>query len=226
MIQNNEIKFFSVPLVINITLYRNNYVDNIIIGELRRGTYSIGVPEDPNSFSVSAEEFKNIVIRKFKSEVDKLEDFSKDILPKHINSAYFMYNMLTKFNNLKIVNIHISNNRKYTRVYKVNDQNVIGFDYKIAQGILDFPKFLDLNQLNRFNKLLVKIGMHITSNLSMDPYYIIKAQDFINKLANLENDDKAYFDRYYDIIEVIYELLESKLESDNTFLIIKTDFEY
>lgn len=221
---DSKIKFYNVPVVINITLYKNNYIDNVIIGELKRGAFKIELVGDNNSFSVAAEELKKIIVRKFKSKIDALEDLSKEILSQHINSAYFMDSMLSKFINLKIVNINISNNRQYSRVFKINnEQSVIGFDYKIVQGILDYPEFLDSEQLNRFNILIKRLNLE-SNNLSLDPYYIIRAQDFMNRISMLENEDKSFFDDNIDIIEITYELLEPKIETDNTMLIIKTDF--
>lgn len=221
---DNAVKFYSVPLVINITLYKNNYVDNLIIGELRRNVYMMPIPKQKDHFSVTSRQFKKIMTRRFTKEVEHITNLPNEILSQNVNSAYFIYNILERFVNLEMLNIHISNNRKYTRIYKVDEQSMLGFNYKIIQGILDYPTFLNRDQLIKFNDLLKVLNINHTENISLDSYYIVRAQDFLIKISKLESDDKEYFNEMGDIIDITYELVEQKIEEDNAFLIIKTDF--
>lgn len=223
---DKDIKFYSVPLVISVTLYKNNYTDNLIIGNLKRHAYTMEVPNEPTRFSVTADQFRNIIFKNFKKKVENIENLPIEMLPQHVNSAYFLYNMFLRFNNLEMVNVTVSNNRKYTRIYKVDDQNMVGFNYKILQGVLDYPEFLSFDQLKRLNNLLKILGLNYNNTITLDPYYIIRAQDYMNKLARLESELKHLYDEYSDIIEITFELVEQKLEEDNSYLIIKTDFDH
>jgi hypothetical protein len=197
----------------------------MIIGELKRNAYMMQVPKQKNQFAITAKQFRKIIFGKFKRSVDKINDLPSEMLSHHVNSAYFLYNMLERFSNLEMINIHISDNRKYTRIYTVNEQNMVGFNYKIVQGVLDYPNFLSYEQLNRFNELLEFLGINYTDNISLDPYYIIRSQDFLNKISKLESESRPLFDYVSDIIDITYEMVEQKIEEDNTYLIIKTDFQ-
>lgn len=222
----NDIKFYSVPLIINITLYRNNYIDNIIIGELKRTAYTINVAGNRDSFSVSVGDLKKIIRNKFKTKIDSLEEYTKDTFVQNVDSTFFLYNMLEKFTNLKLINVTVSNNRKYSRMFKVNDQNVIGFDYKILQGLVDYSEFVTPVNLERLNNFLKKLKLNQRKTLTLDSYYILRTSDYLKRISELEHFDKIFFERYFDMVELTSELIEPKLELDNTILIIKTDFNY
>lgn len=216
-------KFFSVPLVIDITLYRYNYIDNIIIGELKKDAFVMPVTSEKNRFSIRAEEFEKIITRKFFREINKFESTSNDVLYNKVNSIYFLNTIFKKYVNLEMINVYISNNRRFSRVFKLNDQNIIGFEYKIKQGILDYPLYLNSEQMERLNQLLLKIGIHKNRH-KMDSYYIEKASNFINAVTSLEQIDPTFLEKCNDIVNITYELIEPKLEEDGTIIIIKTDF--
>ena len=55
----NSLSYSDLPLVIDMNLYKNNYYDNIIIGQLKKNSRFIKFPGS-DAFIVSASEFRNI----------------------------------------------------------------------------------------------------------------------------------------------------------------------
>ncbi len=223
MFVKKESKFYSVPLIINIILYKNNYFDNLIINEIRKSTYYI--TNQKNIYSVNKEDLEKIIKNKFNKEIERINAVPSETLFNNVNSAYFLNNILSNFENLKMLNVEISDKRNFSRVFYSNHQRLVGFDYKVHQGILDFPKYLNLEQLHNLNELLSFMNVYDKDlSIGIDPYYIIKSKDFISRLMAVEKIDPLFIQDIQDVISIIYEMLETKIEEDDCFLIIKTDF--
>ena len=217
-------KFLGVPIVIEIVLYTNNYFDNRILKELKKNAY-IMKTEREDIISVTAKDFKRIISTKFKEEISAFSRLTVDTLGKKVNSIYFLDNMLSKLSSLELINIIISKNRAFSRIATVENVTMITFDFKVNQGVLDYPKYLNDEQLKRFNKLLEKINVRDKkTSISLEPYYVLTAREYITRLVNLERTDSNYTSSNSDIFKMTYEMVEPKIEEDNSHLLIKTDF--
>ena len=56
--------------------------------------------------------------------------------------------------------------------------------------------------------------------------YYVYAKKFIQDFFNFEKNNPTEFSKFLQIAEITYELIEPKLEEDNSVLLIKTDFSY
>jgi len=223
MFIKKDSKFYDVPLIINVTLYKNNYFDNLIISEIRKNAYVLSSKK--NVYSVDKDDLKRILRNKFKKEIERINAVPFDNLFTTVNSTYFLNNIVNSFKNLKMLNIEVSDKRNFSRVFYSNEQRLVGFDYRISQGILDFPKFLSTKQLSQLNKLLVITHMHNKEiSIEMEPYYVIKSKDFINRIITVEKIYTDFVEDAQGLLSIIYEMIESKVEEDDSYLIIKTDF--
>lgn len=217
-------KAYSVPTVINIVLYKNNYYDNLIIGALRREAFLVRVL-NKNNFSVSAGELSKILIENFDNEIDRVDSLSAEILKHNVNSIFFLYKILNNFPNLELINITVSYNTKFTRVFKVNDEEIVGFDYKVVQGFVDFSAYLTLEELDTLNELLLKLNIiDISNSLNIEPYYIVFAGNIMSAINKLEKEDKSTFDYYSSYIKLLSDLIDPKLDEDQASLILSLGF--
>lgn len=225
IIDNNtaDNKFYKVPIVIDVVLYKYNYIDNIIISQLKKGAFIMS-NNNYTDFSVSANEFKHIFNGRFTDEISKINMLPVQNLQFNVNSIYFLNNIFENFSNLEMINVHVSENRNFTRLFNVNNQSIIGFDYKIKQGILDYPKYITTDLLDILTKFITKLDLVEINGFSLDPYYIVSARSLVSKLNTLQETNPTFSEDVVDLIDLTYDMVEPKLEEDNTFLILKLDF--
>lgn len=216
-------KFYKVPIVIDVILYKYNYIDNIIISQLKKSAFIMSNNNYTN-FSVSANEFKHIFHGRFNDEISKINMVPAQNLPNNVNSIYFLNNIFENFANLEMINVHVSENRHFSRLFNINNQSIIGFDYKIKQGILDYPKYISPDLLDILTNFIHELDLVEIRSFELDPYYIVSARSLMSKLNVLQETNPTVSNDVIDLIDLTYEMVEPKLEEDNTFLILKLDF--
>ena len=217
-------KYLTVPIHIDIVLYRYNYIDNLIISELKKSAFVnyLNTSETNKTvFSVLVKEFKQVFYRRFGKELDNISNFIGDSSDKNINSIYFLDMIFEKFENLKVINVNISNDKNFTRLMSVNDTKSVGFDYRVAYGVIDYPRFLSENELYLLNHFFVDANIMPQRDT---PFVTINCIDFINRVIEWEESNQDELDEYANILDITYELVQEKLEKDNTVLLIKNDF--
>lgn len=224
--QNNEVlqsnRFNEVPVHVDILLYRYNYFDNLIISEVKKHAFinKLG-PIKKNSLFVLAKDFRRIFYRKFKREVDGIRVSPLETLDKNANSIYFLDTLFEKFKNVRAFNINISNQRNYSRLVSVEDNKQIYFSYKVAYGILDFPKMLQGQGLDKIGEFLCELGVIEDKEV---PYKSIGATEFVDKLILWEGNNPDPRPEYLDILDIVYDIMQDKLEKDESILLIKNDY--
>jgi hypothetical protein len=222
---NNQVdifnKFSTVPVHINIILYRYNYIDNLIISELRKNArindYGIS---NTDSIFITSLEFKKIFYKKFSKEVQRIKNISIDELDRSATSIYFLDSIFKDFINLKAININISYDKNYTRVYSFKDAQKIYFSYSIEYGILDIPRFLNLEQIKYLPEFYKKTGIFEIN----EEYKVMKTSDLLDLLTEWEANNPDELEEYFFIVDIVYDLIRDKLEKDETTLLIKNDF--
>lgn len=232
--KNNDIKpiSYELPYALDITLYKHNYYDNLIINNLKRNTRYEKIPDSPNSFIVTADDFKKILSDKFKREVNTAQSLTEVTIKEGVNSIYFLDKLFMNFSNLEFIKINVSEKRDFTRLLTVGEnRSVINFDYRIITSVLDISKLSESEEsLRLINEFFVHLGLiEIDEYGKTVPYFTINAQDLL-LLINSEqelmfSDEESLVDeKYLDAIEFIYDVIDQKCENDNSKLIVITDF--
>jgi hypothetical protein len=129
--KNNDIKpiSYELPYALDITLYKHNYYDNLIINNLKRNTRYEKLPDSPNSFIVTAEDFRKMLSDKFKREVNNAQSLTEVTIKEGVNSIYFLDKLFMNFNNLEFIKVNVSEKRDFTRLLTVGEnRSVINFD--------------------------------------------------------------------------------------------------
>ena len=211
----------TIPLVIELTLFKHNYVDNLIISDLKRNL-KFKVYET-NTLVVNARELQAIVNKRFREEIVAIQSCPMDTMSSVVNSSYFLNNLLENYSNLKNIIINVSNKRNFTRLSKGKDQDFINFDFKILIGLFDAAKIFTREKLIGFNMLLDELNL-LPYKVGKVPYIKIETSKLFTAIHQFEanaGDDK---DIYFDIIDELFYNIDGKMENDDTMLIIKTDY--
>ena len=99
-IDYTNMKFSDLPLVIDMTLYKHNYYDNIIISQLMKNSRFIKFPGN-SAFVVSAIEFRDILNTRFPEQLNNLtQNPTSYELKKGATSIFFINELLTNLKNL------------------------------------------------------------------------------------------------------------------------------
>ena len=227
----NEIRplSYDLPYALDITLFKYNYCDNSLITQLRKHTQYESIPGE-TSFVVTVEEFIYVLENFFKRELDNAHTLTEVTIKNGVNSVYFLDKIFNNFQNLEYVKINISTTREFSRLLQVaNDRQVISFDYRIITSVINLPDYFTTDEsLKRANSFLKEINVLETDHFNKGKsYYTITAQDFMACINSIEEnyfEDPSFEAQYTETLDILYSLVDQKSESDNTRLIIITDY--
>lgn len=231
--EQNDIKplSYDLPYVVDITLYKYNYYDNLIINRLKKNTqYDVIPGEEGQSFIVTVDDFKEVLEVNFRNELKTAQSLTEVTIADGVNSIYFIDKIFNNFNNLEYVKVNVSNKRKFTRLLQVNEsRKVINFEYKIITSVIDLKRYLETDEeFIIMNSFLREIGIIPDNPFDTGrAYYNVNAQDLMLMIGAVEEqymNDPTFESTYTDALNLLYDLIDQKCEQDNTRLIIITDY--
>lgn len=225
---------YDIPYAIDITLYKHNYYDRLIISYLKKYAQYIPSGNTNESFIVNVKDFKRILSSRFNSELSSMKGLIEIEVSKNVNSVHFLARIIDNFQNLKYVKVTVSPKRTFTRLVELtNNKSYINFDYKIITSIIDLTLcFSKKSEYKLINEVLKKIGLIKPDIFGTKVSYIkTTSQELIgllgvfegSLLANPENPDPKA-DKYIQAIDVIYDIIDRKAENDNCKIILITDY--
>lgn len=220
-----ENDYLNTPLTMDIILYKNNYIDNLIISELKKNLHIFTIGE-PDVFIVNAQEFKYLINKKFKDNIERIKNASNDEMTSSVNSAYFLSNILNNYPKLQSVKVIISNKTNFSRIVEKKELGpMIIFDFKFSTGSFDCHKYFDEDEIPLLIELLNIWGFIDNNRVSDYPFIKVKTMDIFNKISEFENEYPDLLEDFTPIIDVLFENIEYKLEEDNALLYFKLDYE-
>jgi hypothetical protein len=226
----SDLYYSDVPILINVTLFKNNYYDKKILSLLKQK--SMYYREDSkNTLTVSTWDIKQILDENLSDTIQELKSATPMEFSKKINSVYFLYELIETYSNLRYFTINISDDKNCSRLMfpkDLNGQPVINFDFKVIHSVLDFPNHLDSDDLKLLNAFLKDIGLfEIDKFRDGPPYTHVVASYFLDKInsfTSLFEEDSEQIKHYLPIIDVINELLNQKIQLDNPTCLLITDY--
>ena len=223
----NSLSYSDLPLVIDMTLYKNNYYDNIIIGQLKKNSRFIKFPGS-DAFIVSASEFRNILKTRFPEQISSLSKNPTSYeLKRGATSIFFINELLTNLKNLKFVKVSVSKEKEYSRLIKADKESghdLIQFDFKVIHSVIDFTKYICGEQFDILNDFLLKSNMVNKEFFREGPPFIqIKSLELMDRLAVFE-DTHISKEKYQFILDIFFTLVDAKIEEDNSDILIITDY--
>ena len=226
---HNNLSFSDLPLVIDMTLYKNNYYDNIIINQLKKNSKFIN-HTSKSGFVVSAGEFRDILRTRFPEQIT---DLTKNPTSYELRrgagatSVFFINELLTNLKNLKFVKVSVSKDKAYSRLVKADkdsEHDLIQFDFKVIHSVIDFTKYICGEQFNILNDFLLKTDIIKKEAFRNGPPFTqIKSLALMDKISVFE---EKYVSKpeYQFIIDLLLSLVDPKIEEDNCDILIITDY--
>jgi len=226
----NEINHWEVPVWIEIILYRSCAYDLKLVNDIRDKAIRTKTEKDGEFIFLHPKDLKEVISKRpYSTRLKRQAKMSPSEIAENVDSVYFINNILNALQNLRIVKIFLSNAIFTGRIFNTfEDQEVIMLEHSVEYGVLDLPRYLNEEELESFNKSMVSLGFLRNKYLQRDPYFKISTTEFLQKLENYIADLflKDEMDEDSDVIflEKLYALIDPKLEEDDTFLLILTDY--
>lgn len=204
--------------VIDVTLFKSNYYDNLIFTKcLNQVDYTV-INDD--SILVTPRQLRELLDLNFKRELRKLGSINAELLHRDANSIYFINIFLQDFTNLKWVKLNLSNSRTFSRLVESNGQKTIKYSFKILKTTLRLNHIFTMDEIESLNPVLLQHGL-IEYN---KPYNTITTTNLLNKLEDIINMDEHIDDATVDLLARMIESVEFKMEIDNPEVLLVTDW--
>jgi len=217
MSDNSAYPYLNFPTVIDITLYKNNYYDNLLVNKIKKEIDYGDIPDLKDCYIVQAIDFQNVFYKSFSNEIEKVKSLPPADLQKNATSLYFLDKLFTAFNKLKYVKINVSNEASYSRINKAERVPTIFFNYKITASTIDITSIFNDSDVILINEFFINAGIVSYDEFVGYNHIIeIKAFDLIS-ILNENNSDP--------VSQLLFEIIDPKTEQDNPLLFIITDFD-
>jgi len=208
-----------IPTHIVFTLYKNDYIDNLIISRVRKECRNES--DNTSEFNVSLEQFERAIKTSAFLRAELQKTIDQDLLPNpefKPNSIFFLQSILARLSNLERITFKISNDKLFSRLVKLeNGREIVSFHFNILEGIFDLTQILDRKQLDTFNKKFIEIGILSNKYLDRASHFYIKAALLFDILAEMEES------QIMDAFDIITSI-DPKIEEDDPTLLVKTDY--
>ena len=208
-----------IPTHIAFTLYKNDYVDNLIISKVKKECKNKS--KNKTEYIISLEEFQNAIKTSTFLRAELKKTIDQDLLPNpnfKPNSIFFLQSIINRLPNLENITFKISDEKIFSRLVKVDGgREIVSFHFNIIEGTFDLTQILDRVQLDTFNKRFMDVGIMKNKYLERTSYFYIKATTLFDILSEM---DEAQVLDAFDIITSV----DPKIEEDDPILLVKTDY--
>jgi hypothetical protein len=124
---------------------------------------------------------------------------------------------MERLRNLDWVTFTISYDKKFSRLIKIENREVLSFYFRIEEGIFDLTKVFDRDSLDIINRKIIEFGIMPNKYLERSPYFYMKSSMLFEILGQLEMDEAL---NTFDVLDQI----DPKLEEDDPILLVITDY--
>ena len=206
------------PAIIDITLYKNNYYDNLLVTKLKNNA-DYQIPEGlKDTYVINAEEFKDVLYSSFMKEIEAARSLPLSDLQKSATSLYFLDKIFSSYNSLRYVKVNVSREENFSRLNRTEKMPVIFFNYKISVLNIKLTEIFNDSELRAINNFFFENSL-ITHNdfFGYDHRIYIKTSEIVSiLLSSSEKDDAA---------SLLLSIIDNKSEMDNPLIIFATDFD-
>jgi len=209
-----------IPTHIYFILYKFDHIDSMIISRVIKECKNWNTDADESLFTVDVESFKSSLKgnKRLNKEIIKAEADGMFGMPgTKPNSITFLWSIIEKLENLKLLTFSVSYDKKFTRVLRIENKEVLSFYFKIEEGIFDLTQVFERSQLDIVNKKVIEYNIMPNKYLERSPYFYMKASLLFDILGQLEIDGTL---STFDLLDHI----DEKLEQDDPTLLVKTDY--
>lgn len=203
--------------VIDITLYKFNYYDNLIWTKcLNQIDYMI---VDDDSILVTPRQLEALFDLNFDRILRKLEATTPELIHRDAHSIYFINRLNTEFSRLKWVKLTLSRNRNFSRIVDVNGVKNIKYSFKVIKTTLRLSELFEYPDIQELNPILHKLGL-----IKNKPYNHVSTHNLINKIDDAINGGMELSEHQVELLASILDILDFKIETDNPEVLLVTDW--
>lgn len=213
----NKFELSLLPTAVDVTLYRYNYIDNKLWTQIQNDVDFIS--NSDNSIMISVNQLKYLLDKYYISTINKIKTQSSDVLYKEINSVYFLYQMIVEMKNLQYIKFNLNFEKNYNRLIQLDGKKILQFGFRIITATLKLTDLYEDDELPIVNKILQRIGIIKDGS----NYTRIFSAELANSI-DLFLEEHGNEDSEVGIITDILDVLETKLEPENAFLLLITDY--
>lgn len=211
--------FNEVATVIDVTLYKYNYIDNRIITMIKNQLDYKEVND--GSIVVTSSQLQLLLTENFSSDINRINATGSDQFHKEATSIYFLNKIISDFRNLEYMKITINTNKVYSRLSEIEGQKTLRFNFKIIAGTIKlYDIFQDEEDLKQINSILISLDI-MKENV---PYARHNVSTIFTALdvycAAREGGDNTQIDTALDLLDC----LEAKVQDDNPKILLITDY--
>ena len=216
------------PTVIDVTLYKYNYIDNKLYTRMKSTLDYINDMDDSSSILVSFDQLNAFMLSNYTKEYNKIKSTSRSVLHKSSTSVYFLFKILEEYSELNFIKIKLNTDKSYTRIEEIDEKPMLVFNHTILAATLNLYDVYESNELQIINEILRDLGI-LYNNI---PYMKVVALDFANALDDyiadrIEHDlggNSGTLSLKSELSVDLLELLYPKVQDDNTLIMVVTDF--
>lgn len=216
---------FDFPLVIEMPLYTKNHVDSYLLKDLMEKCKGIKDPHEKSNFYVSVSEVMTLLKeKKYSNLINSFSNTSDLQLLANGNSVYFIHNLIKYYHNLTL--LKITPLKGDSSLFVNESLDAFSYIFRISYGIIDFSKYLTESRLKILNKLFLDKGYLSNKYLLRKSYFNIPAATLLRIFSDYEPDTSQKMDFLNEVSEVIFEIIDPKIEDDNPSILVKTDYSF
>jgi hypothetical protein len=206
------------PAVIDITLYKNNYYDNLLITKLKRDTAYEEQQGVKDTYLIGADDFREVLYTSFMKEIEAVRSLPLSDLQKNATSLYFLDKILTSYNSLRFLKVNVSREENFSRLNKTEKVPVIFFNYKISMLNIRLPEIFTTKQVRTINKFFIENSIAVYDEFyGYDHRIYFRTSELLSFLLSSEEKDGA--------ADLLLSIIDNKSELDNPLIMLATDFE-
>ena len=206
-----------MPTAVDVTLYKYNYIDNKLWTQIHNQADFIQVSED--SIMASSSQLKSILETNYLSTINKIKTLGSDVVHKEINSVFFLYQMCVEMENLQYVKFNLNKDKTYSRMIEIEGKKILQFSFKVITATLRLFDLYDEEELPHVNKILEELGILYPEK----PYNRVFASELSEKI-DMYVESHGEDDHNAGIVLDILDILEQKMEVENSLILLITDY--
>lgn len=206
-----------MPTAVDVSLYKYNYIDNKLWTQLHNDTHFIPISND--SIMVSTNQIKSVLEANYLSTINRIKSVGSDVVHKEINSVFFLYQMCLEMENLQYIKFNLHKDKSYSRMINIEDKKVLQFSFKVITATLRLFDLYTEDELPLVNKILEEIGVLYPDK----PYNRVFASELSEKI-DMYVESHAEDDHSAGIVLDILDILEPKMEVENSLILLITDY--
>lgn len=210
-----------VPTSVDVTLYKYNYIDNRLWTQIHNETDFIQNPD--GSIITSTRQISDILDRHYIDIINKIKTVGSEVIYKEINSVYFLYQMVLEMENLQYIKLNLNTDKSYNRLIELDGSKILQFGFKVLTATIRLSDIYDDDELESVNAVLNKIGI-LKNNQNYTRVFAKDLAEAIDShLILLEEDSENELDEDAIITDIL-DILEAKLEPENSLILLITDY--